>query len=246
MHSSPSPLGRLTSSGFIFQHWKWPVSSQAKGCGWQLLARDMWSGIVKCDCFLSWTLTAASLACSRSLSVRYALSDLSEACHISELIPDSCLVSPRCGTITSESTRVPMTPTVLMQPDFLPRLILQKHLRLFSFEILQASQTYHVPNWILVPLSLFLPACPVLTTQINSISPNHCSGQRAGNHLLSHPPFSLVHYQVLFFHFHHLLVSKFYPITPSLPTSSSSTPFQCLFTLQSGYLENVHKKWSSI
>lgn len=169
----------------------------------------MWSGIIKCDCLLSWTLTAVGLACSGSLSVPHAGPGLLKVPCIPELILDSCLVSPLCDIIAmaAESSRVPVTPTVLIQPWLLFQTRFAKTFKTLFFW--NFADITDVPCPQLNPCPP--PPYPVFTPRLIA---SLLARDLGTIHHLVLPFLSLV---PRFFHFYHLLVSKFYSI-PSIST----------------------------
>lgn len=167
----------------------------------------MWSGIIKCDCLLSWTLTAAGLACSGSLSGPHAGPGLLEVRCIPELILDSCLVSCLCDIIAmaAQSSRVPVTPTVLIQPWLLFQTRFAKTFKALFFWDFADITDVPCPQLVLPPQIQYLPPrliASLLTRDLGTV-----------RHLVL-PFLCLV---PTFFHFYHLLVSKFYSI-PSIST----------------------------
>lgn len=162
----------------------------------------MWSWIIKCDCLLSWTLTAAGLSCWGSLSVPHAGPGLLKVRCIPELILDSCLGSPLCDIIAmaAESSRVPVTPTVLIQPWLL-------------FQIRFANTFKAVFFWDFaditdVPCPQLNPCSSPPPTPIQHLPPRLIASLLARDlgttHHLVLPFLSLV---PRFFHIYHLFIS---------------------------------------
>ena len=132
-------------------------SEPAGSCGWELLARivGLWSWNM--IAFFYCKLTAFSHSCS-GLSVSATSSTRLMKCLV-------YLTAKSWTTFFSFTILVPewshplswlqisptgqWLPPLQLSPDLLSRLILQTHSRFFfSLAILQASQMYHVQNWI--------------------------------------------------------------------------------------------------